>query len=365
MTRAAAARSFAARLLAWFDAGHRDLPWRRTSDPWAIWVSEIMLQQTRVEAVRAAYERFVERFPTPASFAASDDDALQSAWRGLGYYRRARLLRDGARHVVAEHGGRVPADPDAIGRLPGVGPYTRGALASIAFAVPLTAVDGNVERVAARHRGIDGDVKRGDAARRVRETAEAWLDRARPGDFNQALMELGAVVCTPRSPRCSACPVGDDCEARSSGRQDQLPAARPRKAFVDVTARAVLVPRRDGVLGLRVGEGAVNAGQLDLPGPGLLTNCADTDALVGHLRGAHGVDVELDGREVSVRHGITTHRIVLTAHLARCDVPNSDAFVVADPADERAPWSTAARKVFRRVSAEPSLSSALFAKDRR
>ncbi|MDO8348996.1 MAG: A/G-specific adenine glycosylase, partial [Planctomycetota bacterium] len=152
-------RPFAVRLLAWFDQNRRDLPWRATRDPWAIWVSEVMLQQTRVAAVRSAYERFLRRFPTVASFAAASDDDLLLAWRGLGYYRRARLLREGARAVIAQHGGAVPADPAALGELPGVGDYTRGAIASIAFGFVTPAIDGNVERVVSRHRGVRENVK--------------------------------------------------------------------------------------------------------------------------------------------------------------------------------------------------------------
>jgi endonuclease III len=172
-------KPFADRLLPWFDRHRRDLPWRRTSDPWAIWVSEVMLQQTRVEAVREPFVRFLERFPTPAAFAWASDDELLTAWRGLGYYRRARLLRDGARAVVAAHGGAVPADLDALGELPGIGAYTRGAVASIAFGHAEPAIDGNVERVTARHLGLTDDV--GTApARRADPQHGGRLARPRP-----------------------------------------------------------------------------------------------------------------------------------------------------------------------------------------
>jgi A/G-specific adenine glycosylase len=153
------AKTFARALLRWYDAHRRDLPWRRSSDPWAIWVSEVMLQQTRVEAVRAAFTSFLARYPTPAAFADASDDDLQSAWRGLGYYRRARLLREGARAVCEQHGGSVPGEPQALGELPGVGTYTRGAIASIAFGHRELAVDGNVERVASRQLALRDNVK--------------------------------------------------------------------------------------------------------------------------------------------------------------------------------------------------------------
>jgi len=227
MPRRADAAPFAARLLRWFAAARRDLPWRRTRDPWAIWVSEIMLQQTRVEAVRAPYERFLARFPTPASFAAASDDELLVAWRGLGYYRRARLLRDGARAVVAAHDGAVPADAAALAELPGVGAYTSAAVASIAFGLVAVAVDGNVERVVARHRGVRERVDAAPGRRAVRAQAEAWLDAAQPGDFNQAMMELGATVCAPTSPRCGDCPVAADCVARAEGLAAEFWGRRP------------------------------------------------------------------------------------------------------------------------------------------
>ena len=157
--------SFADRLLHWYDAQKRDLPWRHQRDAWAIWVSEIMLQQTRVEAVREPYSRFLDRYPTPQAWARVSEDELLTAWQGLGYYRRARLLRDGAKAVVEQHAGAVPSEPEAIHALPGVGQYTAGAIASIAFGHPVPAIDGNVERVAARHRGIDDNVKRAAGAR--------------------------------------------------------------------------------------------------------------------------------------------------------------------------------------------------------
>ena len=158
--------SFAERLLAWYDENQRDLPWRKTSDPWAIWVSEVMLQQTRVEVVRQVYPKFMKRFPSPESLTQATDDELLSAWKGLGYYRRARRLRQGAESVMERHGGEVPDNADALGELEGIGTYTRGAIASIAFGLPELAIDGNVECVAARRLAIEDNVKSGAGARR-------------------------------------------------------------------------------------------------------------------------------------------------------------------------------------------------------
>ena len=345
------------RLLAWFDHNRRDLPWRRTRDPWAIWVSEVMLQQTRVEAVREAYARFVHRFPRPEDFATASDEDLLLAWRGLGYYRRARLLREGARAVVADHAGRVPSDASALGELPGIGEYTRGAIASIAFGKPELAVDGNVERVVARHRGISSDVKQRSTGRRIREIVREWQDRQRPGDFNQALMELGATVCTPKSPRCLLCPIAQDCEARSRGLVARLPVLPARKAATCVAARCVLLAHQDGrVLGNRIDAGEINAGQIELPTPGAFVTTEDAEKLARMLGERFGVAFAIGKVICAVRHTITSHRIVLTAHRATCRarrLPKPLAYFETDPAS--VPWTTLARKVFvaRQAAAEP------------
>ncbi len=351
------ARTFAARLLAWFDQCQRDLPWRRSRDPWAIWVSEIMLQQTRVEAVRDAYERFMAAYPDPAAFAAVTDDELMRAWRGLGYYRRARLLRDGAHAVVRDHDGRVPNDPDALGQLPGIGTYTRGAIASIAFDVPEPAVDGNVERVFARHRGITTDIKAGPAQRAVREHAAAELDPRRPGDFNQALMELGATVCTPRSPRCADCPVAADCTALAEGTAAELPARKPRPEPIDVTSRAVLVLKNgqapsSQALGARVPDDEPNAGQIELPGAGVLVT-ADAATLGGVLQQRYAANVTVGSELARVRHAITRHRITYCVHGGEAEARGRLRW---HPIDEETPWTTVSRKAFRqadRARAEP------------
>jgi A/G-specific adenine glycosylase len=331
------------RLLRWFDVHRRDLPWRRHRDPWAIWVSEIMLQQTRVEAVKAAFERFVRRFPTPASFAAAGDDELLLAWRGLGYYRRARLLREGARHVVARHAGRVPADLAALAELPGVGPYTFGALASIAFGHAEIAVDGNVERVASRHRGIRTEVRSSPARAAIRGFVSAWLERSRPGDFNQALMELGATVCSPSSPACDRCPVQSDCVASAAGLVHELPLRRQRRAVASVSARVALIVGSRGALGARIGAGEPNAGQIELPGAGMLVD-AEPDALAGMLRRRFGAKVVIGAVVASVRHAITHHRIVVHAHAGAVRDPGALAWYAID---DTTPWTTPSRKVFR------------------
>ena len=201
-------RTFSSRLLAWYDAHARDLPWRKSRDPYCVWLSEIMLQQTRVDAVLEHYRVFLRRFPTVQKLAAAREASVLAVWSGLGYYRRARMLHAAAKLVVKEHGGHFPKTSDSLRQLPGVGRYTAAAIASIAFAEPVAVVDGNVERVLSRLFGkhLDG---------RANWTgAEELLDRKRPGDANQAMMELGATVCLPREPKCLLCPVSEFCVTR-------------------------------------------------------------------------------------------------------------------------------------------------------
>jgi A/G-specific adenine glycosylase len=234
------ARSERRRLLDWYRTSARDLPWRRTRDPWAIWVSETMLQQTRVETVRRYYPRFLDRFPTPAALARASEDAVLSSWSGLGYYRRARMLHAAAKVVAAEHGGRVPAGAEARRALPGVGRYTAGALGSIAFGLPEPIVDGNVARVLSRLRGIEAPIGTPSSERALWAEAEALVRGDDPGALNQALMELGATVCTPRAPRCDDCPIRAGCIARASGRAEILPVPRARRAPREVELVAVV-----------------------------------------------------------------------------------------------------------------------------
>ncbi len=233
-------------LLGWYDRAGRDLPWRHTRDPYAVWVSEVMLQQTRVDTVIPYYERFLERFPTTRALAEADEDTVLSHWSGLGYYRRARLLHAGVREVVAQYGGQVPADAEARRALPGVGRYTAGAIGSIAFDKEEPVVDGNVTRVLARLMRIQTPVGTSTTTRRLWEEAARLVPGERPGDLNQALMELGATVCTLRQPRCESCPVAESCEALAHGEVERLPVPRPRKAPKEIKLNAVVATRGRG-----------------------------------------------------------------------------------------------------------------------
>ena len=243
----------------WYDARRRDLPWRRTADPYAIWVSEVMLQQTQVATVVPYYARWLERFPTVAGLAAADPQTVLKCWEGLGYYARARHFHRAAQILVQQHGGRVPDDPVAFQALPGVGDYITAAVLSIAFGRPLAVVDGNVKRVLARFLRLESPVNAPSPHKTFAPIAAGWLDRERPGRFNQAVMELGALACTPRQPRCDACPIADGCRSLADGCQADYPRRLARRAVpehrllaavVEKDGRLLIVQRpMDGLLG--------------------------------------------------------------------------------------------------------------------
>ncbi len=216
-------------LLKWYDRSNRDMPWRRNPLPWWVWVSEIMLQQTRVDSVIGYFKRFIERYPSPQSLAESSLDELMGYWAGLGYYARARNLHKAANQVVDLHGGRVPNDPEKFRALAGVGRYTCAAVQSIAFGEPMAVLDGNVIRVLSRLERIDKNPKLATVKDQFWTLADALLDHERAGDFNQAMMELGATVCTPKKPKCLLCPLMDMCRARQEIDPETLPIRVPKK----------------------------------------------------------------------------------------------------------------------------------------
>lgn len=306
--------AFAIRLLDWFDAHARDLPWRRARTPYSVLVSELMLQQTTVRAAVPFYERFLARFPGWAALASAPLDDVLAAWAGLGYYRRARSLHAIAQAVVAR--GDFPADAAEARALPGIGPYTAGAVLSLAMGQPLPAVDGNVARVLARHAGEPLNVSRERDRRRLEALALGLQAADRPGDFNEALMELGATICTPRSPACLLCPVADDCRARVEGRVGELPPRAPRAPPREVRAAAAVIVERGRVLLARRGDGErVMPGLWELPG-----GWSEREAgsfLESDVLPALGGGRVLE-RLGSVRHVVTTRRI--TVELLRCEL---------------------------------------------
>lgn len=254
-----------AKLIAWYRTHRRDLPWRNTRDPWAIWVSEIMCQQTRVDSVIPYFERFMGRYPTPADLAAAPLDELMTLWAGLGYYSRARNLHKAANQLVERHGGVVPDDPQAFRALAGVGRYTCGAVMSIAFGRPEPVVDGNVMRVFSRLFRIEEDPRTPAVQKQLWARASELVQGDAPADFNQAVMELGALVCRPKSPTCLLCPVREDCQALAAGRVDALPIKPKRAPRPVVQWIAGLSRTPDGAIWLaQRGEGLLG-GLWELP----------------------------------------------------------------------------------------------------
>lgn len=250
--------NFTKTILAWYDQGHRDLPWRRTRNPYAIWVSEIMLQQTRAETVISYYERFLARYPTVRDLAQAPEEELLKAWEGLGYYSRARSLQRAAQAIVSDYGGQLPADLEKLRALPGIGDYTAGAIASIAFGIPAAAVDGNVERVLCRWDAVMEEVGTPAVRRRIAARAQELVPQDRPGAFANAMMEMGATMCTPKSPKCLLCPVREGCLGFAQGIAQELPRKAKKKAqrvehravlLVFCGDRVLVVKRREKLLG--------------------------------------------------------------------------------------------------------------------
>jgi A/G-specific adenine glycosylase len=313
----------------WYASQKRDLPWRRTRDPYRIWVSEIMLQQTRVGAVLPYYERFLERFPDAAALARAPEADVLTAWAGLGYYSRARNLHQAAKLIVA--GGGLPRDFAGIRALPGVGDYTAAAIASIAFALPHAVLDGNVVRVLARLSNERGDVSSAATKRRLRTLAGGLLDPQRPGEFNQALMELGATVCLPKRPHCTVCPLGRLCEARRRGVEDRLPV-KSRKAKPLRIEREVLLIRRRGrvLLWQRPADSGRMPGFWELP---------EADQLPEASKG------EILRR---LRHTMVNHRYSVAVFRATVTQTPPGFVWVSEAEFARIPLSTLARKALKR-----------------
>jgi len=231
---------FRKQLLAWFRQFQRDLPWRRTRDPYCIWLSEIMLQQTRVAAVIPYYEKFLARFPDVRALAEAPQEEVLRLWSGLGYYSRARNLQKAAQEIVANHSGKFPRDLNDALALPGIGQYTAAAILSIAYSTKHAVLDGNVARVLARLGAIRGDLRETNRWRNLQKRADHLLDPKTPGEWNQAMMELGATLCTPRAPQCLLCPVAKFCRARQLGLADRLPEKRKKRATEEVTLAAAV-----------------------------------------------------------------------------------------------------------------------------
>ena len=312
----------AADLLSWFDRHRPDLPWRQTRDPYRIWLSEVMLQQTRIETALPYYLRFLEKFPTLDDLARADLEEVLALWSGLGYYRRARQLHAAARQAAAK--GGIPRTVEELRELPGIGAYTAAAVASIAFGVPAPVLDGNVQRVLSRWLALDLDPKSREARERMMSAAAAFLDPRRPGDSNQALMELGATVCAPRRPRCLLCPIASGCRAAREGDPERFPVARAKRERERHRLAVALARREDGVLLFRrPEESTLLAGTWELPWT-RLSDVRPEEGLAERYGGSWALGPRLGG----VRHSITYRDLEL-------EIRQAD---LVDPPREEGKW---------------------------
>lgn len=310
-------------LLRWFDAHARELPWRPSPGLYETWISEIMLQQTQVATVVPYYERFLARFPTIDTLASAAEDDVLRQWEGLGYYRRARQLHAAAQKIVTQFAGQFPTSIDQVRELPGIGRYTAGAILSIALDQRHPILEANTIRLLSRLLALTGDPRSQAGQQQLWAFAEALLPRRRVGDFNQALMELGSAVCTPREPACDLCPLARLCPTKAAGLQQQIPRPPEKTEYVPVREAAVVVRAADQILLRRCQQGERWAGLWDFPR--FPVSHARGEKLAIELqRGVTeltGLKVTLQGPLATIRHGVTRYRITLICHLAYCDRP--------------------------------------------
>jgi A/G-specific adenine glycosylase len=315
---AAQRQSLRRRLLTWYRNHARDLPWRRSRDPYRVWISEVMLQQTQVATVRDYFERFVESLPDVHCLAAASEQQVLRLWEGLGYYRRARQLHAAARQIVSEYGGQFPQDEKELQNLPGIGRYTAGAIASIAFDRRAAILEANTSRLLARLIGYADDPQRADGQRVLWQVAEEVLPQKNVAQFNQALMELGSLVCTPSEPNCSQCPLCSLCAARVAGKQNQIPPAKARQSYTELHEAAVVVTKNGRVLVRQCAKGERWAGLWDFPrfqieaaGPLFVRK-----EIMSKVAAQTGIQCEPGPTLKTFRHGVTRYRITLDCYSA-------------------------------------------------
>jgi A/G-specific adenine glycosylase len=343
-------------LLAWWDAGHADVPWRRTQDPYAIWVAEIMLQQTQVATVIPYFERWMTRFPMVEDLAATPLNEVLKMWEGLGYYSRARNLHAAAQMIVDDYGGRLPEDVAGLMKLKGVGRYTAGAIASIAFGRPVPVLDGNVIRVFSRLLDLKEDVTKTQTKNYLWQVAGDLVPEHRAGDYNQALMELGQTVCQPATPHCHLCPISRYCLARTKGTQLERPVRPPRRKIPHYDVCAGVIWREDGriLIAQRPLEGLLG-GLWEFPGGKLQAGETRADALRREIKEELGLEIVVGRPLVTIKHTYTHFRISLHAYHAQyvsgkpqnIEVANH-AWVRLDDLDQY-PFAVTDQKIIKRL----------------
>ncbi|MDK2971936.1 MAG: A/G-specific adenine glycosylase [Candidatus Sumerlaeota bacterium] len=310
---------FRSALLGWYDGNRRELPWRATRDPYRVWISEVMLQQTTVRTVEPRWRRFLEKYPDVEALARAPLDDVVAEWSGLGYYTRARNLHAAARRIVEDFSGRVPATFEELLSLPGMGTYTAAAVASIGFGAPVAVLDANVERVIARLDAFATEIRSPAAKRHLSARAQELLEPARPGDWNQAMMELGALVCLPRAPQCAACPVAAFCAGRVGGTPEDFPVKRPKPPMEEVREVAVVLRREARVLILQRPAQGSFAGMWETPRGRVDEAEPVRDAVVRIAREQTGLECTTGAPLLRLRHVVMRTKIDLHVWSARQD----------------------------------------------
>jgi A/G-specific adenine glycosylase len=314
--------TFAKRLLAWYELQARDLPWRDLEDPYPIWVSEVMLQQTRVETVIPYFDRWMVCFPSLQTLAEAAEEEVLHLWEGLGYYRRARYLHQAAQYVMEKHQGTLPRDPETLQELPGIGPYTAAAIASIAFDMDVPAIDGNVRRVFSRVFNVDTPVYSAKGKHEIQTLASEHLPPGSASKYNQALMDLGASACTPQSPNCSRCPLNDLCQAYALGNQEERPFLKKREAIPHYTVTAAVIQEDGAVLLAKRPPDVLLGGLWEFPGGKQKKDESLPESLKREIEEELGIPIQVNAKVGTYQHAYTHYKITL--HAFHCSLDSQD-----------------------------------------
>lgn len=352
-------RQLRSRATSWFEKNNRPLPWRQTNDPYRIWISEIMLQQTQVATVLPYYHRFLERFPDVGTLAQAPIDDVLFHWAGLGYYRRARQLHEAAKSIVENHSGVFPTDFESIRHLKGIGRYTAGAIASFAFDTPSPIVEANTQRLYARLIHLTEPTSTASSQQQLWHFAESVLAPTGSGRINHALMEIGSQVCLPKQPRCSECPLKTLCPTYENNSQEHIPAPKPSKTYIDLVEAALIVRDAHGqILVRRCGMDERWAGLWDFPRFDVTefdNEDVRREALATQFHSRFGLNIEIGKVVHSVRHAVTKYRIQLHCYSTNTKLPRTSSVQIAEPRPERPNTKTSKRPSTR--TGEPAIEA--------